>query len=176
MAADDDDMLDPEEIEGEGFLEEGEDLEEEDDPDEELLDDDLEDLDDVEIDDEVALDDEEAEDDVPAVVAKKKSKKGKKDAEEDEEDEDEELIGEDDVEASLDVILDARIKGRAEDDEDEVEEEEEDDAALGGDPEMGIQPKRADERLCNQCFLLVRKGAPMCPVGDDTCPLFSKKS
>lgn len=171
MAAEDDDILDPEEIDGEGFLEEGEELEE-DDPDEALLEDDLEDLDDVELDDETVLAEEESDDAAPSVVAKKKSKKGKKDAEEDEEDEDEELVGDDDVEASLDVILDARIKGRSEDDEEEAEEEEEEDSALGGDPDMGIQPKRADERLCNQCFLLVRKGAPMCPVGDDTCPLF----
>ncbi|MFM7872190.1 MAG: hypothetical protein ACKPBG_10985 [Actinomycetota bacterium] len=165
MAAEDNNS-DPEEIDGEGFLEINL---EEDDPDEELLDDDLEELDEVEIDDEAALD-EEAEEATPAVVAKKK---GKKDADEEEEDEDEELVGDDDVEASLDVILDARIKGRSEDDEEDVEEEEEDDSALGADPDMGIQPKRADERLCSQCFLLVRKGAPMCPVGDDTCPLFT---
>jgi hypothetical protein len=94
-------------------------------------------------------------------------------ADEEEEDEDEELVGEDDVEADLGVILEARIKGSAEDDEDAAEEEEEEDLAAAGDPEMAIQPKRADERLCSQCFLLVRKGAPMCPVGDDTCPLFT---
>jgi hypothetical protein len=173
MAVDNDDILDPEEIDGEGFLEEGEDIEE-DDPDAVLLDDDLEDIDDVVLDDEVPLEDEESEDGAPSVVAKKKAKKGKKDAAEDEdEDEDEELVGEDDVEADLGVILDARIKGRSEDDEEEAEEEEEDDAALSADPDNGIQPKRADERLCSQCFLLVRKGAPMCPVGDDTCPLFT---
>ena len=172
MPADDDDVLDPDEIDGEGFIEEGEDLEEVD-PDAELLEDDLDDLDDVEL-DEVPVEDEEAEDETPSVVAKKKAKKGKKDAaEEDEEDEDEELVGEDDVEADLGVILDARIKGRSEDDEEDAEEEEDEDAALSSDPDNGIQPKRADERLCNQCFLLVRKGAPMCPVGDDTCPLFT---
>jgi len=26
--------------------------------------------------------------------------------------------------------------------------------------------------LCPTCFLLVRRNAPNCPVGDDTCPLF----
>lgn len=172
MPVDDDDVLDPEEIEGGGFLEEGEDLEEAD-PDAELLEDDLEDIDDVEL-DEVPLEDEDSDDETPSVVAKKKAKKGKKvAAEEEEDDEDEELVGEDDVEADLGVILDARIKGRSEDDEEDAEEEEDEEASLSSDPDNGIQPKRADERLCKQCFLLVRKGAPMCPVGDDTCPLFT---
>jgi hypothetical protein len=87
-------------------------------------------------------------------------------------DDEDELVGEDDIEEDLGVILAARVKGRSEDDEEEPEEEEED-VQLSNDPESGIQPKRADERMCTQCFLLVRKGAPMCPVGDDTCPLFS---
>ena len=77
----------------------------------------------------------------------------------------------DDIEEDLGVILAARVKGRSEDDEEGPEEEEED-IQLSNDPESGIQPKRADERMCTQCFLLVRKGAPLCAIGDDTCPLF----
>ena len=171
MAADDDEILDPEEIDSDSFLEEGEDA------DEDLLDGD-------ELDEELGLEDgdepvplidEDADgDEAPVVVPKKKSKKNKKDAvaDEEEDDEDDELVGEDDVEADLGVILDARIKGRSEDDEEEAEEEEEE-VPSAADPESSIQPRRADERMCNQCFLLVRKGAPACPVGDDTCPLFS---
>lgn len=171
MAGNDDEILDPDEIDSDAFLEEGEDDE---DP-EELLDDDIEG--DLGLDDgegEVALIDEEADgDEAPVVVAKKKAKKAKKDAvEDDDDDEDEELVGEDDVEADLGVILDARIKGRSEEEDEEAEEEEEEEPPSAADPESGIQPRRADERMCNQCFLLVRKGAPNCPVGDDTCPLF----
>ncbi|MEY3619558.1 MAG: hypothetical protein RL726_2256 [Actinomycetota bacterium] len=171
MAADDDEILDPDEIDSDSFLEEGEDADEDlldgDELDEELG---LEDGDET-----VPLIDEDAEgDEAPVVVPKKKSKKNKKDAvaDEEEDDEDDELVGEDDVEADLGVILDARIKGRSEDDEEEAEEEEEE-VPSAADPESSIQPRRADERMCNQCFLLVRKGAPACPVGDDTCPLFS---
>lgn len=170
MAADDDEILDPDEIDSDSFLEEGEDADEDlldgEELDEEL---DLEDGDET-----VALIDEDVDgDDAPVVVPKKKSKKAKKDAvaDEEEDDEDDELVGEDDVEADLGVILDARIKGRSEDDEEEAEEEEEE-VPSAADPESSIQPRRADERMCNQCFLLVRKGAPVCPVGDDTCPLF----
>ena len=81
------------------------------------------------------------------------------------------MLGEDDIESDLAKILDAAVKGRSEDDEEEAEEEEEDIQA-SNDPESVIQPKRPDERMCTQCFLLVRKGAPMCPIGDDACPLF----
>ena len=150
LMAKDDDNLDPE-LEEE-FLEDEEDLG-------------VEDLDTV-----LAEEDPEAE--IVPLVAKKKAKKSKKVvAEDEEEDEEEELIGEDDIEEDLGVILAARVKGRSEDDEEGPEEEEED-IQLSNDPESGIQPKRADERMCTQCFLLVRKGAPLCPIGDDTCPLF----
>ena len=86
------------------------------------------------------------------------------------EDDDEDLTTADDVEADLAHILDERLRERSEVDEDDEEEEEPPSAA---DPETSIQPKRPDEKMCPQCFLLVRKGAPVCPVGDDTCPLFS---
>ncbi|MFZ9084701.1 MAG: hypothetical protein ACO22B_10300, partial [Ilumatobacteraceae bacterium] len=84
-------------------------------------------------------------------------------------DDDEDLTTADDVEADLAHILDERLRERSEVDEDDEEEEEPPSAV---DPETSIQPKRADERMCPQCFLLVRKGAPVCPVGDDGCPLF----
>jgi hypothetical protein len=29
--------------------------------------------------------------------------------------------------------------------------------------------------MCAQCFLLVRRSAPNCPVGDDACPIFAVK-
>jgi hypothetical protein len=57
-----------------------------------------------------------------------------------------------------------------EDDDDEDDEDDEpDDRVDGGDR---LQPKRADEQLCPNCFLLVRANAPGCPVGDDACPIF----
>lgn len=158
MAADDD-MIDEEDLDEEGFLEEGED-------DIDLLEDGEidEDLDDEELDDE-SLDDEVSDDEIgdddeasTAVRAKRAS-----------EDDDEDLTTADDVEADLAHILDERLRERSEVDEGDEEEEEPPSAV---DPETSIQPKRADEQMCPQCFLLVRKGAPVCPVGDDTCPLF----
>lgn len=158
MAADDD-MIDEEDLDEEGFLEEGED-------DIDLLEDGEidEDLDDEELDDE-SLDDEVSDDEIgdddeasTAVRAKRAS-----------DDDDEDLTTADDVEADLAHILDERLRERSEVDEGDEEEEEPPSAV---DPETSIQPKRADEQMCPQCFLLVRKGAPVCPVGDDTCPLF----
>ena len=87
----------------------------------------------------------------------------------DEDDEDDDLITPDDVEADLDTILKDRLG--AADEEGEDEDDEVDDRV---DPGDRLQPKRADEELCPRCFLLVRKGAPMCPVGDDDCPMFSR--
>ena len=55
----------------------------------------------------------------------------------------------------------------SEDEDEEVEADE-----RGGDTDR-LQPKRPDEQLCSSCFLLVRRNAPNCPVGDDACPLFS---
>ena len=85
-----------------------------------------------------------------------------------EEDEDEDLLAPDDVEADLDTILKDRMVA-AEDEEDEEEEPEE-----RGEAADRLQPKRADEQLCPRCFLLVRQSAPLCPVGDDECPLFPR--
>jgi hypothetical protein len=84
------------------------------------------------------------------------------------EDEDEDLLAPDDVEADLDMILKDRMVA-AEDETNEDEEEPEERLEAGD----RLQPKRADEQLCPSCFLLVRQNAPICPVGDDDCPLFS---
>lgn len=158
MAADDE-MIDEEDLDEDGFLDEGED-------DIDLLDDDEldEDLDEEGGDEDLAedLDDEIGDDEMDDTAAAVRTKRTS-------EDDDEDLTTADDVEADLAHILDERLRERSEVDEDDEEEEEPPSAA---DPETSIQPKRADERMCPQCFLLVRKGAPVCPVGDDTCPLF----
>jgi hypothetical protein len=93
---------------------------------------------------------------VPAVVSE-------------DEDEDEDLLAPDDVEADLDTILKDRLVSAEEANEDEEDDEPEDRSETGD----RLQPKRADEQLCSSCFLLVRQGAPVCPVGDDDCPIFS---
>lgn len=85
------------------------------------------------------------------------------------EDEDEDLVNEDDVEADLDTILKDRLVA-AEDEDDEEEDEEPEERGEASDR---LQPKRADEQSCSKCFLLVRQSAPVCPMGDDECPLFS---
>ena len=86
-------------------------------------------------------------------------------------DDDDDIIAPDDVEADLDTILKDRLVA-ADDEGGEDEEEEPEDRSESNDR---LQPKRADERLCPSCFLLVRNSAPICPVGDDECPLFSKR-
>ena len=84
------------------------------------------------------------------------------------EDEDDDIIAPDDVEADLDTILKDRLVAADDDDENEDDEPEE-----KGEAADRLQPKRADEQLCPTCFLLVRQGAPVCPIGDDECPIFS---
>jgi len=88
----------------------------------------------------------------------------------DDEDEDEDLRTEDDVEADLDAILREKLTAAEEvpleDDEEEVVVDDKTDGL------ERLQPRRPDEIQCTQCFLLVRKGAPGCPVEDDACPLF----
>lgn len=89
----------------------------------------------------------------------------------DEDDDDNDLRTEDDVEADLDAIL--RQKLVAADDTPPNDDEED---AVVDDKTDGferLQPKRPDENQCAQCFLLVRKSAPGCPVEDDACPLFT---
>jgi len=88
----------------------------------------------------------------------------------DDDDDDDDMVAPDDVEEDLSQILKDRLA--SEDlpaEEDEVPDSEE---RSTGDDEL--QPKRADELLCSSCFLLVRKNAPMCPIGDDACPVFVK--
>jgi hypothetical protein len=84
------------------------------------------------------------------------------------EDEDDDIVAPDDVEADLDTILKDRLVATDDDGGNEDDEEPEDRSEAGD----RLQPRRADEQLCSSCFLLVRQTAPMCPVGDDDCPIF----
>ena len=111
----------------------------------------------------VVEDEEEDEDDEGTETAAARTKRR---AGEEEDDDDEEVPSPDDVEADLDRILKDRLVTTEEEDD---EDEEPDDRAESGDR---LQPKRADEQLCPNCFLLVRATAPGCPVGDDNCPIF----
>lgn len=97
------------------------------------------------------------------IVAKKPSS--------DDEDDDNDLRTEDDVEADLDAILRQKLVAA----DDTAPEEDEDDVVVDDrtDGFERLQPKRPDEDQCPQCFLLVRKSAPGCPVEDDACPLFA---
>lgn len=143
------DEIDPEEIDEELDLEGDEEI----DLDEDFVETEFEE------DDELDEDDEETAEDVGTTVVRKAS-------EEDEDDDD--MLAPDDVEADLDTILKDRLasENAGEGDEEEVEVEER------GSGDDALQPKRPDEILCSSCFLLVRKGAPACPVGDDSCPVF----
>lgn len=89
----------------------------------------------------------------------------------DDEDDDNDLRTEDDVEADLDAILRQKLVAADDtppnDDEDEMVVDDKTDGF------ERLQPKRPDENQCTQCFLLVRKSAPGCPVEDDACPLFT---
>jgi hypothetical protein len=164
-------MADDEDSEGaEEFVEEPEEEEEPGDLTEEDLDEDalVEDDEFGEIDDPFDADvdveeDEEEDTDVEGPVRKSVSAE--------EEDDDDDIIAPDDVEADLDTILKDRLVA-ADDDAAEDEDEEPEDRTETGDR---LQPKRADEQLCPSCFLLVRNSAPVCPVGDDECPIFSKR-
>src|SRR5215211_6525766 len=166
MPADDDEM-DPEKLDE---LDEDGAEEIEDEPDAEELDDEeevgafgLEDEDeDTEaVDTEEDEEEDEDADETPSTRTKRRTG-------DEEEDEDDELLSPDDVEADLDRILKDRLVTSDEDDEDE-DEDEPDERGETGDR---LQPKRADEQLCPNCFLLVRSNAPGCPVGDDACPIF----
>ena len=132
--------------------------------------DEIDDLEELELDEPLIEDDEDAllddddEDDDDSMGATIVRKPG------DDDDDDDDMVAPDDVEEDLSKILKDRLA--SEDlpaEEDEVPDNEE---RSTGDDEL--QPKRADELLCNSCFLLVRKNAPMCPIGDDACPVFVK--
>ena len=84
---------------------------------------------------------------------------------------DDDLTTPDDVEADLDTILKDRLVAADDVPEEDDEENEVEDRSPDGD---ALQPRRADEEMCSSCFLLVRRSAPNCPVGDDGCPIFAK--
>lgn len=115
----------------------------------------------LDLDDDAAVEGDDDESDVGTTVVRKAG---------DDDEDDEDMLAPDDVEADLDTILKDRLA--SEDVAAEDEEEVETDDRSGADD--ALQPKRADELLCSSCFLLVRKGAPTCPVGDDACPVFAK--
>ena len=130
---------------------------------------DIDDLDVLELDEPLSEDDDDAlleddEDDDESMGATIVRKAG------DDEDDDDDMVAPDDVEEDLSKILKDRLA--SEDLPAEEDEVPESDERSTGDDEL--QPKRADELLCNSCFLLVRKNAPMCPIGDDACPVFVK--
>jgi hypothetical protein len=115
----------------------------------------------IEDDEDALLDDDDDDDSMGATIVRKPG---------DDDDDDDDMVAPDDVEEDLSKILKDRLA--SEDlpaEEDEVPDNEE---RSTGDDEL--QPKRADELLCSSCFLLVRKNAPMCPIGDDACPVFVK--
>ena len=129
--------------------------------------DEIDDLEELELDEPLTEDDDDAlleDDDDDSMGATIVRKPG------DDDEDDDDMVAPDDVEEDLSKILKDRLA--SEDlpaEEDEVPDNEE---RSTGDDEL--QPKRADELLCSSCFLLVRKNAPMCPIGDDACPVFVK--
>ena len=109
------------------------------DPEADLADDDL-------VDDEISdalTDDEEDEEEVTTARKRRAT---------DEEDEDEELVDPDDVEADLDTILRDRIASGDDDADDEDEEEIAPEPGADGADRVG--PRRADEFVCESCFLV----------------------
>ena len=126
-------------------------------------------------DDDVLLDDDDVEeegdddedddddDDLESPSSRPASRRG------DDDDDEDDMVAPDDVEEDLAEILKDRLASEDAEPDDEVVEVED---RSGGDD--ALQPKRADEVLCSSCFLLVRQGAPTCPVGDDACPVFVK--
>jgi hypothetical protein len=105
------------------------------------------------------------EDEAPIAPVDPASRKASDEVDEDDED----LRTEDDVEADLSSLLQEKL---ASPEEAPAEDEEEPLADDRTDGLERLQPRRADEVQCTQCFLLVRSHAPGCPVEDDHCPLF----
>lgn len=165
MADDDDDVMEPEEFEPE--------LEEEE-ADIEAVDIDVDELDEADLEED--LEDEEFggfEDDLADDGDDVPESDGpvRKSVSSEDEDEDDDIVAPDDVEADLDTILKDRLVATDDDGGNEDDEEPEDRSEAGD----RLQPRRADEQLCSSCFLLVRQTAPMCPVGDDDCPIFTSR-
>jgi Domain of unknown function (DUF4193) len=109
------------------------------DPEADLVDDDL-------VDDETVdpLVEEEEEEEVPATARKRRPTE--------DEDEDEDVVDPDDVEADLDTILKDRIASS--DDEQDDDDEEEVVPEPGADAADRVLPRRADEFVCESCFLV----------------------
>lgn len=136
-----------------------------------------------EIDDDVVLDEDDdfvadADDEVVEVDEdetgeddEKTARARKRKGTEEDDDDDDDVIAPDDVEADLDAILRDRMVSSADADAEDEDEDDQQGKASGDNPD-GLQPKRADETLCSNCFLLVRPTAHGCPVEDDTCPIF----
>jgi hypothetical protein len=87
-------------------------------------------------------------------------------------DDEDDLTTPDDVEDDLSKILKEKLVAT----EDEINEDDEVEVDERGLADDHLQPKREDEQLCSSCFLLVRSAAPICPIGDDDCPIFAKRS
>jgi len=81
-----------------------------------------------------------------------------------------EMSGSDDEEADLATILADKLRSNDQLSPDDEAAPVDIEDATDGTPLL--QPRRADEEHCQQCFLLVRKSAPKCPVDHDLCPLF----
>jgi hypothetical protein len=116
------------------------------------LDDEVEVFDDFDDEAEVVADDDDVVVPAAAVPAAKatatKARKASDDEDDEEEDDD---LDPDDVEADLDAILKDRIAAQPEDEDDEDEVPEPDDRSDGA---GRIQPKTADEFVCQSCFLV----------------------
>ena len=85
-------------------------------------------------------------------------------------DDENELATDDDEEADLATILQEKLRSGDDLPPDEDGESMDSDDVTDGTPLL--QPRRPDEEHCQQCFLLVRKSAPKCPVDHDLCPLY----
>jgi Domain of unknown function (DUF4193) len=96
--------------------------------------------------------DEEVEPVAVAPAPKPAAPKVRRAADEDEEEDDDEVVDPDDVEADLDAILKDRIAAQPEDEDDDEDEAPEPDDR--GDGTGRIQPKKADEFVCQSCFLV----------------------
>ena len=117
--------------------------------DEDLLDEELLEEDavvDLEEDDDVVLDLEADEDEI--LVASPAAIVGEED------DEDDEMMGSEDVEASLDVILKSRLVAQNEIDDMSDEDDEAVDLEDRTEPPIKVLPKQDDEFVCQSCFLV----------------------
>jgi hypothetical protein len=119
------------------------------------LDDEVEVFDDFDDEAEVVVEDDDVADVVvPAAAvpaAKATATKARKASDDEDDEEEDDDLDPDDVEADLDAILKDRIAAQPEDEDDEDEAPEPDDRSDGA---GRIQPKKADEFVCQSCFLV----------------------